>query len=227
MFAVSEWWLWASILLAAYYLWLPLLIRGKQRYAAHPEMEEVDPDALDPQTGKLLRLQAKRLASVGFGEETFIRIPKPNPIVSSYTVMAINRLTGDKASANVLVTNTAPPVIHCYVEFSTRFEGGDVFVTHNIPDPLAYPPDPGHVRTQVPTVKDPCELYRLHEFVMEKSMARGKKVVYQRGQALVWLRKWAYAELTQGRPNKVGFTLTRKTIAIVLLFGICIASLGA
>jgi len=194
MFGISGWLVWPPIVLAFYYLGLPLVIRNKQRYPAHPKLHEVDFETVDPQIAKFLRLQAKRLSNIGFDEETFVTIPKSSPIVSIYLVMLVNRLTGDRAKATVMVANAVPPHVVCFIEFSTSFEGGEDFNTHNIAEPMVYPPDPGSVRTQVPTVKNARELFELHRFVVSRDVIGGKKIMYEPGQALAWLSRHAYEE---------------------------------
>ncbi len=79
-----------------------------------------------------------------------------------------------------------------FVEFTTNYETGEEFNTHNIPMPLPFPPTPTAVRTQVPKVTELRELYQLHLFVMHKHNVPSRKILYKPGKALVWLIEHGY-----------------------------------
>ena len=51
----------------------------------------------------------------------------------------------------------------------------------------AFPPDVNDVKSQVPQVQDPNELYRIHRFVLERTGPHGNPVTYENGQAIAYL----------------------------------------
>ena len=181
-------WLWLLLLIPAYYLVVPVIVGLQQRYPATPVLNKLELDELDSPFTKFLITQSKALFELGFDEPTIVQIPELSHIVSAYLIMLVNRQSGDKAMITALWTShgLVPLKARC-VEFSTRFEGGEVFDTHNISQPLAFPPDPLAVRTQVPMLKDPRELYQLHTYVMNKHDVSGKKILYEPGEALEYL----------------------------------------
>jgi hypothetical protein len=138
--------------------------------------------------------QTNALFEIGFDEPTLVRIPNQAPQVNAYLIMLTNRQTGDSAMVTAIVGEGIVRLQALYVEFSTRFDSGEEFNTHNAPELLPFPPAPMAVRTQVPSLTDPQELYRLHSFVMSKFSLAGKKVLYEPGQAMEYLVRFAFLE---------------------------------
>ena len=186
--------LWPVALALVYYGGLPLLVGLQQRYPTAPRLQELDLEALGPSLANFLMTRTRALFALGFDEPTLVQVPDQAPNVSTYLIMLINRRTGDKAMVTALVGRGAVPLRTMYVEFSTRFESGEVFDTHNSQTLLAFPPAPLAVRTQVPPVNDLEELFRLHTFVMSKHDIRAKKVVYEPGQALDYLVRFVFVK---------------------------------
>src|ERR1700730_15360116 len=124
------WLLWPLIIVSAYYLGVPLLIRSQQRYRAHPELMELDFEELDPEIAKFIRTRTESLIALGFDEPTLVQT-RTTTTVSAFLIMLVNRQTGDKAMVTALIGRAAVLVQTLYVEFSTRFENGQVFVTNN------------------------------------------------------------------------------------------------
>jgi hypothetical protein len=106
--------------------------------------------------------------------------------------MLVNRQTGDKAMVTAALGHGVTQIQTCYVEFSTRFETGEVFNTLNSSELNAFRPGPKTTRTQVPLLGDPHVLYELHRFVMSKHGAGGRKVLYEPGEALDYLARFAF-----------------------------------
>jgi hypothetical protein len=174
-------------LIPAYYLGIPLIIRLQQQFPAHPTLTELDFEILDPSLARFLMTRTKALFTLGFDEPTLVHIPDLAPQVTTYLIMLVNRQTGDKAMVTALVGRGPVPLQTLYLEFSTRFENGQVFDTNNSSELGAFPPTPLTIRTKVPTVNDPKELYQLHTFVMSKHGVRASKVLYEPGRALDYL----------------------------------------
>jgi len=180
------------LLIPAYYLGMPLVIRFQQRVAAHPNFTPLDFYQLSPVMSQFLMSRTKCLFDMGFEEPTLVQVPNAVPHVSAYLIMLVNRPAGDKAMVSVVVSEQAA-MQACMVEFNTRWDTGQVFNTHNIPE-LLWPPEPMSVRTQVPSLQDPRKLYQLHTFIMNKHGLAGKKVLYGPEEALDYLARFAFRE---------------------------------
>jgi len=183
-------------LVVAFYLIIPLILRSQQRYPASPQLLEMRFESLKPSLAKFLMTRTHALFELGFEEATLVKIPDPAPHVRTYLVMLVNRPAGDKAMVTAIVGDAGPGARKqtLYVEFSTRFETGEVFDTHNADELNAFPPAPLAVRTQTPSVLDPAELYHLHRFVMKKHDVRSAKTLYERGQSLDYLVRFAFVK---------------------------------
>jgi len=189
MFEPIAFFIWPLALLAVFCLGLPLLLCLEKRYPAHPKLMELDFEKIDSSLGDFLMTQTKALFKIGFDEPTLIQIPNFVPQVNSYLIMLVNRQTGDKAMVTALVSQGLQLL---YLEFTTGFDSGEVFNTHNATEIPAFPPYAKKVRTQVPAVDDAQELYRLHTFVMNKHQVQGRKVLYEPGQALDYLARFGF-----------------------------------
>jgi hypothetical protein len=187
--------LWLLMLIPLFYLGAPLLIRFQQRMNAHPEFETLEFDQLKPSVARFLEKRTDDLLDMGFREPTLVHLPDSMPNVTSYLVMLVNRRTGDKAMVTVILGHGPVPRRTSYVEFNTRFENGEVFNTQNSSELTAFPPGPTTVRTQVPDLRDPQELYELHRFVMDQHGAEGPKELYERGEALDYLQRFAFTKV--------------------------------
>jgi hypothetical protein len=174
------------------YIGAPLHIRFGQKHSAHPSFESLDFEKLDPSIAEFFMSYTAELFNLGFDEPTLVHIPKPTSGVTSYLIMLVNRRSGDKAMVTAVV---APRFGRktLFTEFSTRFESGQVFNTHNVPE-LLYPSSLETIRTQVPQVQDANRLYKLHIYVMDKYAAQGRKVMYEPDKALEYLARYAFIE---------------------------------
>ena len=189
-------------LLLGYFLVLPIVVGLGQRYPASPMLTELDFDELERSQAEFLMTRTQTLYELGFDEPTLVQVCNGAPNVNAYVIMLVNRRTGDKAMVSALVAQGLIPLQSLYVEFSTRFDTGEVFNTHNSRTLPAFPPAPLAVRTQVPSVNDLRELYRLHTFVMGKHDVRGKKVLYEPGQALDYLLRFAFVKVYENQVKR-------------------------
>ena len=186
--------LWGLVLIALFYIGGPLLVRFRVRLPGHPKLLSLDMESLPPEIAKFLMARTRDLFELGFDEPTLVHLPNPAPHVTTYLILLVNRPAGDKALVTVVIGERAPYEQSFHVEFSTRFESGAEFNTHNISLLLAFPPGPQAVRTQVPSLRDPVRLYELHNFVMNKHVIHGKKVLYQQGEALDYLARFTFVK---------------------------------
>jgi hypothetical protein len=193
---------WILALVPLYYLGMPLLVWFRQKMQAHPRLEPLDLNQLSPALSDFLMQQTKALYAIGFDEPTLVQLPRPASNVSTYLILLVKRDTGDKATVTVVVGHGPTPIRSCGVEFSTRFDTGEVFDTHNYDTLMAFPPLPSHTRTQVPPLKDCAELFSLHNHVMGKYPAAGKKVLYEPGKALEYLVEFAFAKFYEERAKQ-------------------------
>ncbi len=175
-----------------YYLVIPLVIRFQQRLPAHPTLRNLDLNQIKHSLAEFMTTRTTTLFALGFDEPTLVQLPDSVPNVTTYLIMLVHRQTGDKAMVTVIVGHGPVPLQTLYVEFSTRFETSEVFNTHNSRTLCAFPPAPKAVRTQVPQVTDPRELYQLHQYVMHRHNVGSRKVLYEPGQALDWLIEYAF-----------------------------------
>jgi hypothetical protein len=193
---------WLLLLIPAIYLGIPLMIRFQQKMQAHPALEELDFDRLSPSISQFLMNQTKTLYALGFDEPTLVQLPKPVTNVTTYLVMLVNRNAGDKAMVTAVLGHGPAPLQTCQVEFSTRFDTGEVFDTHNAPILMAFPPLPRAIRTQVPILKDLQKLYALHNYVMSKHAPKGMKFLYDPGTALDYLTQFTFIKSYDGQVQR-------------------------
>ena len=179
--------LWFLLLIPLICLAAPIQVRFQQRMAAHPRFEVLDLNKLDPSIAEFLISRTRELFGLGFDEPTLVHLPDAVTNVTAYLIMLVNRRAGDKAMVTAVIPQGSGNAV-VYVEFSTLFETGEVFGTHNIRN-LLFAQPPGHVRTQVPQVEDAKQLYELHNFVMSKHGALRGKELYAPGQALDYLAR--------------------------------------
>jgi hypothetical protein len=177
---------WFLAIIPAFYLGTPLLIRLETKLPASPEARPIDLDRIDPKIADYLTEQTEELVHIGFDESTIVRMDTANN-VTTYLIMMVNRRTGDEAMATVMIGHGIVTQRLSYLQFSTRLESGEEFVTLNSRILGAFRRKPRTGGTQVPTVTDPDELYRLHRFVMRKHEAKGRAVLYEPGGAVDYL----------------------------------------
>lgn len=186
---------WLIVLIPAFYLVVPIFV-WQHPFPAHPKLEQLDFEKIGRSRADFLLKQTAGLYALGFEEPTLVRMPNAAPNVTTFLIMLVNRQRGDKAMVTAIVGRAGPVALETrYVEFSTRFDSGAVFNTLNSSELLAFPPGPQTVRTQVPSIHEIEKLYELHQFVMNKHNIDGKKVVYEPGQALDYLVRYALQEV--------------------------------
>lgn len=182
------------VLIAGFYLLIPLLILNQQKLDANPKFKELNFDTLDAKTSKFLIKRTEALIKLGFAEPILLQIENPAPNVNAYLTMLVNRAAGDKAMVNVVMSTGEKPQQTSYVEFSTRFDSGEMFNTMNSEQLSGFRPGVQTIRTQTPSVADPAELYELHKFVMAKHAPSGRKTMFEPGKAIEFLKKSALIE---------------------------------
>ena len=184
----------APVVAAAYYLGLPILIRSSWRMAAHPDFKVLDLKAIEPAVARFLAGHATTLLELGFDEPTHLRLPNAAPNVTGYLIVLVDRQSGDKAMVTVLIGDAMPRLETWYVEFSTRYDTGEVFDTLNSTALNPFPPGPQAVRTQVPGVRDVGDLLSLHRHVMTTHAPAGRAWVFEPGTVVEYLAEYAWVK---------------------------------
>lgn len=192
----AEWWsdgsviFWVVGVVGLYFLGTPLLILLSQKFSANPQCNELQLHTLEPAISTFIMEKTRALFELGFDEPVLVHMPNPTPGVAVYLVMLINRAAGDKAMVTALISE-ASSLRTCYVEFSTRYVDDQVVDTLNSADISAFVPGEKIIRSQAPSVTDLSELYRLHQYLLRKNGNSGKKMVYDEGQAIAYLKEYA------------------------------------
>jgi len=182
---------WITGFVAIYFLGTPLLVLIGQKMSASPDCDELKMHSLDPVLAQFLMEKTNALYELGFDEPTLIHLPAPMQGMKAYLVMLVNRPAGDKVMVTALVGEATIRIQMCYVEYSTRYADGHCVDTLNGSELSAFQQGPQNIRTQVPSVTDVGELYRLHQFQMKASGITAKKVLYEPGQAVAYLKEYA------------------------------------
>ena len=184
---------WLPLFVAAPFVLLPVLILLTQKFQARPTMDELDLKALPKRTAGFLMDRTRDLIDLGFTEPTTIALPDPVPNVKGYLIVLVHRPSGDKAMATVLVGDDGLTTLKTsYVEFSTRFDTGEVFDTNNSDQLGAFRPGRATTLTKATRVKDVTELYDLHRHVMSLTPPAGKPWVFPPGAAVDYLAEYAF-----------------------------------
>ena len=202
MFDFSEWVVSAvptyvltvPLCIVGFLLVMPLIVRSTWKVAADPGFKVLDLKAIEPAVARFLAGHATTLLELGFDEPTHLRVPNATPNVTAYLVTLVNRQTGDKAMVTVIIGDAMPRLETWYVEFSTRYDTGEVFDTLNSAELNPFPPGPQAVRTQVPGVRDVDDLLALHRFVQAKHAPAGKPGVYEPGTVVAYLTEYAWTK---------------------------------
>ena len=178
---------WIVGFIAFYFLITPLIILSTQKMAARPACEEMQMHSLDPKLSQFIMEKTNDLYELGFDEPTLIHMPSPSPGVKAYLVMLVNRPQGDKVLITALIGEAAVTIQTWYVEFSTRYANDQCVDTLNSSELSAFQQRPHNIRSQMPSITEVAELYRLHQFKMKTSGITEKKVLFEPGQAVEYL----------------------------------------
>jgi hypothetical protein len=162
------------------YLGFPLLIKFSQCCGMHPNIEPVSPSDWPPNVAQTMSRNEHDLYNLGFTITG--RYKMRGSITDTFTIltMLVNYKTGDKAMITAIwsCTHGIWNLGTLYAEFSTRFEDGYSFDTFNSNVLQSFQVDRKCIKTQVPEIEVPSELWALHRYVMRKHNPQGRKLVY-------------------------------------------------
>jgi hypothetical protein len=174
-------WIVTAVIGVAVFLYFvaPLIILVSQRMKADPALNEIDVRSLPPKAWEYLYNNVQAVMNVGFKPIAYLAMPSPVTNVRTYLALLVNPDTDDKAMVTTIFADDGfTENSTLYVEYSTRFESGRVFDTLNSKTLQSFPREARQVRTQTPSIKDPGELFRLHQWVMAQHGAKEPKVKY-------------------------------------------------
>jgi hypothetical protein len=161
------------------YFIAPLIILFTQRMKADPALLEIDTRTLPAKAWEYLYNNVQAVINVGFKPIAYLAMPSPVTNVRTYLALLVNPDTDDMAMVTTIFADDGfTENSTLYVEYSTKFQSGRMFDTMNSKVLQSFPASALTKRTQTPSVKDPGELFRLHQWVMAQNGANEPKVKY-------------------------------------------------
>jgi hypothetical protein len=176
------WWLLTPARIAFYYLALPLLIWKTHRIEETPTIQKIDPRSLPLPTDVLQHFDAVEvdLQKLGFESRSTLLLPSTTPNVISLLRFFVNPFSKVSAMANSMITTIKTDLgnqvrHHPYMEFTTRYDDGQVFNTLNSSAAGSFPPAPKSLTVRVSWVRDPTQLHMIHDSIMRsRNIGRGR-----------------------------------------------------
>ena len=151
---------------ALMYVGGPLLIFFTHRQSARPHLVAFKPGVtpLPADVDQFFHSTSWALAQQGFEIVTGVFLPSQVENVVAALIYLVNRPEQDSVIA-VALHNTAPGMATTmfHTEFVTRYRDGRVVQTNNAQPLNAFPTPPECFNSYFPSVRDPVELYRLHQ----------------------------------------------------------------
>jgi hypothetical protein len=179
------WWLLDVLgVVAVFYLAPPLLIWKTFRVEKTPKINPIEPAELPLPTAAQQHLDAvdAELRGLGFESRATLLLPSTTPTVISLLRVFVHRKEKCSAMANSMIsrvkTNAGERVRHHpYVEFTTRYQDGQVFNTHNSAAAGSFPPAPQTRTTRLPWIQDITKVYRIHDAITIAKGGSSRKVL--------------------------------------------------
>lgn len=155
----------------------PILIKSTQKFRAIPPLRVFDPQQSPPprQVAEFFDGAVRELESVGFSAVAHVAIPDMVPHVATLLVLLENRDTDDGAivvsmhgmSDSGGGARRVQMQSH-YVEISCEFVDGVQLSTNNSEIGPSFAAVPQRRIVQLPQIKSPARLYRLHQRAVEE-----------------------------------------------------------
>jgi hypothetical protein len=179
-----SWWIFIPILVALFYLAIPLLIWKTMRLEATPTIQRIDPAELPlPETARQhLDTVDAELRGLGFESRATLLLPSATPNVISLLRVFVNPTQKCSAMANSMIsrvkTESGEQVRHHpYVEFTTRYQDGQVFNTNNSAAGGSFPPAPQSQTTRVPWIQHVPTVHLIHDAITTAKNGAAQKVL--------------------------------------------------
>jgi hypothetical protein len=192
-----------AVLVLLPYVVGPLLIKLTLKQSDEPELTQLPLD--DPKFPKSVtahfRKVTEALRPAGFEPAAALGMPNQVPKVSARLLLLANRRTKDAAAVTLIYADEEgfTLVKTSYVEFISRFRDGTLVQTNNSEELNAFARRPGQFTTQLPLVREPERLYRLHQALAERHGGGSGKVLRLdeefRGDATAYLSRAIVEEL--------------------------------
>lgn len=167
----------ALILLVPYGLG-PVLIYATHKQSAAPKLVAFQPGAtpLPVDVDKFFHSSSWALTQEGFTVETGLFLPSQIENIVVALILLINRRESDVAILAAMHSNSpmAESLTQFHTEFVTRYRDGRIVQTNNADTLNAFPPPTGAVNSYFPSIKDPQQLYRLHQAQSKRHGSRQK-----------------------------------------------------
>jgi len=179
-----SWWVLIPGLVALFYLAIPLLIWKTMRLEATPTIQRIDPAELPLPSDVQQHLDAvyAQLRGLGFESRSTLLLPSATPNVISLLRVFVNPTQKCSAMANSMISRTKTENgeqvrHHPYVEFTTRYQDGQIFNTHNSAAGGSFPPAPQTQTTRVPWILDVTKVCRIHDAITTAKCGGARKVL--------------------------------------------------
>lgn len=177
--------------LLARYIRVAFKLYKTQRIEAYATLKNVDPSSVPPEVKEYFTQIVTQLEDEGF--HVTASVGRPNAVTNArdYRVFLTHGAAGDRASvaAISIMRNDEWRIASKYFGLSTRFESGEVFDTLNTPYFFTFPLGVKHTRTQLFTIKDPRELYRIHRWLVKRHPLNSKKAIYKDDETMAWFAR--------------------------------------
>jgi hypothetical protein len=167
---------------AFHFLVTPLMMSAIFRFEAKPTINLIDPvevplpaivqDHFDHVETELVRR--------GFEDRGTVLLPSAVPNITTIARIYTNRSVAISAMATSMFSmpkpTASPRVRHVpYLQFTTRYEGGEVFTTYNARIAGSFPRQPTTLKVRVPWITDVGQLYEIHTAITNARAGRGRK----------------------------------------------------
>lgn len=200
------------LFLLARYVQVAYMLRKTQRVEVQPTIEIIDPSSVPTEVKAYFTQIVTQLEDEGF--HVTASIGRPNAVTNArdYRVFLSHCAAGDRAVVAAIAINRDDEwrIARKYFGLSTRFESGEVFDTLNTPYFYTFPLGLKHTRTQLFTIHDPRELYRIHRWLLKCHAINSAKTVYKKDDEII-TRFVEITTGTQARQAQLGFYFKDKS----------------
>jgi hypothetical protein len=169
------------ILVALFYLLMPLITYRKIREEADPDPVRIDTHQtpLPPAVRDYFNRVEQILRSCGFKRVDDIAVSSQVPNIAANVRLFVNREKSDMASCTAAYMHVGSTwTMKCqYVQFATRYGDESAYVTSNCDVLLVFPPRPHVHSNQITQVEHAGRLYAVHELITREASRTRKKTL--------------------------------------------------
>ena len=167
------------------FVFAPIKVYRTQRTQTRPIVEMIEPADVPPEVARYFASVVSPLEAEGFRVMASLGRPNATTNVRAYAVLMLNP-AGDKATILVtaITTEQSPRVASKTIIFGTRFETGENYSTGNIKTPGIFRYDAKDINTKLPSIEEPCLMYRVHCWVMNRQHPHSAKIIFKQSEAV-------------------------------------------